>query len=566
VACDPVNLFPNTLLDQLEHHLSVLRHEKLITTWHKRQIAAGDNWQRELDHRLRTASLILLLISPDFLASDYLYGVELQQAMQRHEMNEACVIPILLRPCDWAGTPFEDLQIIPRSHQALTQWDNLDAGFAEIAKDIRTTLKTMHQLTMNAASTTLPKIWQIPFARNPFFTGREQLRATQATAISQPQAINGLGGIGKTQLAIEYAYRYGQEYQVVLWARAETTEALNTSYTEIARLLNLPERDAQEQEMIVQAVKAWLRGKSDWLLILDNADDLNLVQSFLPVQFVGHLLLTTRAQVTGKLARRLEVDTLDRKVGALLLLRRAGLVKSNALFDAVSSSDQSMALALTEELGGLPLALDQAGAYIEETQCSLANYQQQYQTRRAELLAHRGMLVDDHPEPVATTWSLSFAKVEAANPIAAELLRICAFLAPDAIPEELLIEALKTPLPASEEAGSKDEGGVGFSPISAGYFDKAVTLLRTYSLVQRNGREQTLSVHRLVQAVVRDAIEEQTAWITRVIGAVSALFPAVSFDTWERCARYLPQALVCDEWMAQRHLGWMAWTEAIRAQ
>jgi tetratricopeptide (TPR) repeat protein len=78
--------------------------------------------------------------------------------------------------------------------------------------------------------------------------------------------------------------------------------------------------------------------------------------------------------------------------------------------------------------------------------------------------------------------------------------------------------------------------------------------LRAYSLVQRNGREQTLSVHRLVQTVIRDAIEEQEAWITRVISAVSALFPAVSFGTWGRCARYLPQALVCEQWMAQQHL------------
>jgi tetratricopeptide (TPR) repeat protein len=414
----------------------------------------------------------------------------------------------------------------------------------------------------HAASFLPDDIWNIPFARNPFFTGREdllerlhtQLQTTQTAALSQPQAISGLGGIGKTQLAIEYAYRYSQEYQVVLWARAETTEALNTSYTEIARVLHLPQQEAQEQEVVVQAVKDWLRSKSGWLLLLDNADDLNLVQTFLPPRYTGHLLLTTRAQIMGKFARRLEVDTLDRQMGALLLLRRAGLLPPDALLSVASAGNQTLALTLTEELGGLPLALDQAGAYIEETQCSLTDYQHQHQTRRAELLAHRGMLVDDHPEPVATTWSLSFAKVEAANPTAAELLRICAFLAPDAIPEELLVEALSRPLPTSEEAEAKGEEGAGFSPITFGHLDKAVALLRTYSLVQRNGREQTLSVHRLVQTVVRDAIEEQTAWMTRVIGVMSALFPAVSFSTWERCARYLPQALMCATWMIQENL------------
>jgi hypothetical protein len=215
-------------------------------------------------------------------------------------------------------------------------------------------------------------VWNIPFARNSFFTGREdllerlhtQLRTTQAAAIGQPQAISGLGGIGKTQLAIEYTYRYGQEYQAVLWARADTTEALHASYTEIAGLLQLPQKDAQEQEVIVQAVKSWLSSKPDWLLILDNADELSLLQMFLPTRCAGHLLLTTRAQATATVAQRLEIKTMDEEGGALLLLRRAGLIAPTASLEAASPDDLALAKGITEELGGLPLALDQAGAYI----------------------------------------------------------------------------------------------------------------------------------------------------------------------------------------------------------
>ncbi|HEY1352043.1 MAG TPA: NB-ARC domain-containing protein, partial [Ktedonobacteraceae bacterium] len=300
-------------------------------------------------------------------------------------------------------------------------------------------------------------IWNIPLARNPFFTGREDLlqqlydllHTTQATAISQPQALHGLGGIGKTQLAVEYAYRFAQEYQTILWARANTTEALHASYAEIARVLKLPQQNAQKQEVIIQAVKGWLRTSPGWLLILDNADDLNVAQPFLPTPFAGHLLLTTRAQILGKLVRPLEVNTLNAQRGALLLLRRAGVISAHAALETATAADRTVAMELTEELGGLPLALDQAGAYIEEMQCSLADYQQQYRTRRAKLLAHRGTLVDDHPEPVATTWSISFQKVAMANPLAAELLRACAFLAPDAIPEMLLTEILQTPLPSA---------------------------------------------------------------------------------------------------------------------
>jgi hypothetical protein len=243
------------------------------------------------------------------------------------------------------------------------------------------------------------RIWNIPFARNPFFTGREellerlhtQLHTPQAAAVSQPQAISGLGGIGKTQLVIEYAYRYGQEYQAVLWTQADTTEALNASYAGIAELLQLPQKDAQEQEMIVQAVKGWLGRTTDWLLILDNADDLSLVQPFLPTVYPGHLVLTTRAQITGKVARRLEVDILKQEMGALLLLRRSGVITLDGALDSASPFDRTIAMKLAQELGGLPLALDQAGAYIEETQCSLVDYEQLYQTRRAELLARRGV-------------------------------------------------------------------------------------------------------------------------------------------------------------------------------
>jgi tetratricopeptide (TPR) repeat protein len=420
-----------------------------------------------------------------------------------------------------------------------------------------------------------PTYWNIPVSRNPFFTGRKdllerlhtQLQTLQvAVALGQSQAISGLGGIGKTQLAIEYVYRYRAEYQAVLWARAETAEALTTSYTHIARVLDLPQQDTQEQEVIVQAVKKWLLETSGWLLILDNADDLNVVQSFFPPAQHGHLLLTTRSQVTGKIAQRFDVEPLDAQTGALLVLRRAGMLTVDASFDAASEADQSLALALAQEMGGLPLALDQAGAYVEETQCGLADYFQQYQTCSSALLAQRGRLVDDHPEPVATTWALSFAQVEAASPLAAALLRACAFLAPDAIPEELLYEVLKIP-PSSLEHMREPAGWFSWfpfrfhhkrpSPLQSGdELNQAVAILRTYSLIQRYPGEKMVSVHRLVQAIVRDALEdhEQLHWITRIITAVNELFPSGDFESWGKCVRYLPQALACASWIAQRNL------------
>lgn len=386
----------------------------------------GSHFVAEMNRAAKLAERTLLVLSPAYLRSDFAFAE--WAAAFRHDPGGAQrkLLPVRVEPCEGDGLLGQvvsiDLFSLDERRARERLLDGVKKGRAKPATVGFPGHSLLHVSTPFPGS--LPAIWNIPFARNPFFTGREdrlaqlhtQLHTAMASAISQPQAISGLGGIGKTQLAIEYAYRYCGEYRAVLWARADTTEALNAAYTEIARLLQLPQQEAQEQEVVVQAVKHWLRGTDGWLLILDNADDVNLVRPFLPPVCPGHLLLTTRAQVLGKVARRLEIETLDAQAGALLLLRRAAVIPTGALFDAALPSDQALALALTKKLGGLPLALDQAGAYIEETQCSLADYERQYQTRRAELLAHRGALMDEHPESVTTTWALSFAKVESANP------------------------------------------------------------------------------------------------------------------------------------------------------
>src|SRR5262249_23691159 len=118
-----------------------------------------------------------------------------------------------------------------------------------------------------------------------------QLHAGQAMALSQPQAISGLGGVGKTQIAVEYAYRYSQAYQIVLWVQAENIDTLNASYSQLAAKLNLPEKEEGKQEIIVRAVKTWLQDHRYWLLVLDNADELTLLNDFLPPVVGGHLLI-----------------------------------------------------------------------------------------------------------------------------------------------------------------------------------------------------------------------------------------------------------------------------------
>src|SRR2546421_6685086 len=118
-------------------------------------------------------------------------------------------------------------------------------------------------------------LWTLPYRRNPFFTGREEvltrihafLQAQQTIFVSQPAAISGLGGIGKTQIAIEYAYRYSQEYQFVLWMQADTHDTLTSDFVALAHRLNLPQRDAQDLTLTVENVKEWLAQHAGWLLV-----------------------------------------------------------------------------------------------------------------------------------------------------------------------------------------------------------------------------------------------------------------------------------------------------------
>jgi tetratricopeptide (TPR) repeat protein len=392
-------------------------------------------------------------------------------------------------------------------------------------------------------SPSLP-IWNVPYRRNPFFTGREnilghlyaELQNNKTAALTQAQAISGLGGIGKTQIAIEYAYRYRDQYQGILWVTASSREALTVDFVMLAALLDLPEQYEQDQDFVVRAVKRWLTTHTHWLLILDNVDNLEMLADFLPIHSSGDVLLTTRLQALGTLAQSIEVEKMGQDEGVMFLLRRTKLLTSGAELDQLTQEPQAQAIEIVTALDGLPLALDQAGAYIEETRCSLAHYLDLYGTSRKELLRRRGRLPVDHPDSVAITWSISFQKVEHESLAAADLLHLLAFLDPEAIPEEIIIKG-------AAELGTVLEM-VANDPLKV---DTIIELLLHYSLIRRNSLSRSLSIHRLVQAVLKDGMDKETQrlWAERAIRAVNRTFPDVELNTWEECQRFLPHVLVC---------------------
>ncbi len=386
--------------------------------------------------------------------------------------------------------------------------------------------------------------WNVPYRQNPFFTGREDilmrlheaLRSDKAAALRQPYALSGLGGVGKTQTAIEYAYRYRHKYHAILWVRADSREVLTSDFAAIAAVLHLAERNEQDLSRTIAAMKQWLTAVTRWLLIFDNVDDLQIIDDFIPSPCRGHVLLTTRTTVTGTLARSIEINSMEAEEGAFFLLRRAKILALDDSQDSAKDVDYIQARTISQALGGLPLALDQAGAYIEETQCSLLDYLNLYQTRHKLLLKRRGDLALDHPEPVATTWAISFEKIHQASPAAIELLKICAFLAPDAIPEEIISKGAPDLGPSLQH--------VAHDPYK---LNLVIKELLKFSLIRRNSNRKTLSIHRLVQEVLKDRMDESTQrrCAERVVLAVNRVFPDTEFSTWSLCQRHLAQAEVC---------------------
>jgi tetratricopeptide (TPR) repeat protein len=385
------------------------------------------------------------------------------------------------------------------------------------------------------------RLWNVPHARNEAFTGREQILTDLRADLlkKSKQALFGLGGVGKTQIAVEYAYRHRDEYTAVFWSFAGTEQSVRGGYAAIAALLDLPEKESQEQAKVTEAVKSWLEQNTGWLLVLDNADEPAMVKPFLPQQGKGHVLLTSRAhtfQTLGILAPR-EVNVLSPVEARAFLLHRTGK-------DPTAKSAEADALA--KELGYLPLALEQAAAYMVENSVGFANYLDGFKKQRQALLNKQGpVLGNDEREQqkrtVATTWAVNFADVERNSPASAELLRLSAFLASDAIPLELFKKDTKG---MPERLADKLAEAVD-DPLA---LDELLSPLLRFSLIRRNEEKRNYSIHPLVQEVLRDGLEktEQSKLAERALRAVDSTFPDVTkFENWPKGDHFLPHALAC---------------------
>jgi tetratricopeptide (TPR) repeat protein len=349
----------------------------------------------------------------------------------------------------------------------------------------------------------------------------EELAASldTGTATAITQAIAGLGGVGKTSLAVEYAYRQRGAFEVVWWVRAEEPATLTSDFTALAGALNLPEQAQTDPALVVAALHRWLADHGRWLLVFDNVTRPEDVTALLPPAGGGQVLVTSRWASWGEWVKPLRLEVLTRDEAVAFVRKRT------------STTDEQAAEALAEALGDLPLALAEAAAYIEETQVGLEEYLQLVQERAVELF---GLSQPAGAERrVATVWSLSLERVREDAPAAEALLHLCAFMAPDDIPRALPREHATL---LSEELGHLARDLLAYN--------KALGVLGRYSMAAVT--PNALALHRLVQAVIRARLKDQEGqWAQMAVELLNAAFPEDSEEVarWPTCQQLLPHVL-----------------------
>jgi transcriptional regulator with XRE-family HTH domain len=378
---------------------------------------------------------------------------------------------------------------------------------------------------LGAAQGARPRVWNIP-ARNPGFTGRDDLldRVRERLLAGDKavvQALQGMGGVGKTQLAAEYAHRFAGTYGLAWWINAEQGGLIGDQVAALGLALGCMRPGAGTQT-VRAAVLAELRHRGKWLLIFDNAEDPADVASWLPGGG-GHVLITSRQRGWDEVAAPVEVDVLARAESVAILQTRV---------TALSGADAEK---LAAELGDLPLAIAQAAGFMADTGMAAGEYLVLLRTRAGQLLAQG--TPGSYPRSLAAATGLAADLLSRQDPAAAELASVCAFLAPDPIPESLFTAAVSV-LPGKLAARAAD-------PLA---WRQTLAHMTRHSLARIDNRG--LQIHRLTQAILRDRLTPAQATATRkhaeALLAASNPGDPPNPVTWPRWAQLTPHVLAAD--------------------
>ncbi|MFH8487463.1 FxSxx-COOH system tetratricopeptide repeat protein [Streptomyces longisporoflavus] len=383
-------------------------------------------------------------------------------------------------------------------------------------------------------ATASPAVWENVPPRNPNFTGRGRLLGQLAerlgsggTAAVLPEAMYGLGGIGKSQLAVEYVYVHQSMYDLICWISSERASGIINALAQLAPHLGIS-HGPEARTTVPAVLDALRRGTpySRWLLVFDNAENAETLAPFLPNSHLGTVLITSRNPHWENVARCLEVDIFERAESVELLNKRGPELTEE-------DADE-----LADALGDLPLALEQAAAWRAETGMPVQEYLRLFKEKRSELLFESAPYA--YQQSIATAWNVSLDHVEQTNPEAIQLLQVCAYLAPEPIPRDLFSNAHRGSIAPQLDAALAD-------PLR---LSRAVREIKRYSLARLDLRTDSLQIHRLVQAVLINRMtplqQEQMKRGAQMLLASADPRNPESHTTWNRYSMLYPHAVAAD--------------------
>jgi hypothetical protein len=479
-----------------------------LQDWHFRP---GENFVLKMHDAASRTRHTLALLSPSYLAAAYTAPEWAAALAQDPQGKQRRLIPIRVEPSEPSGLlaaiSYIDLLHVDEDEARRRLLDGIKAGeLKPLAAPTYPPQARPAALTSTSAMPrfpgVLPPVWNIPSLRNPHFTGRDELLDELHSKLTSGRAaltvLHGLGGIGKTQAAVEYAYRHLDVLDLVWWLPASDRTSLIAAYIALAPHLEIAvARDASPIDTANKVQQA-LTQRRHWLLVFDDAAEPTVLNGLVPS--AGGTTLVTSRNPDWPRAERVEVGVLSRDTAVRFLVGRTG------------QADERAAGELAHELGDLPLALDQAAAYIETTGTPIGNYLALFRTRRQELWAEEPP-PPDHPATIATTWTMAMDKVGKGEPAALALLALIACLAPEGTPLAMIRQ--------SQDRLPEPLGGVVADELR---LNRVVTALRRYSLLSRSG--DTLMTHPLIQVVTRDRLspEERLTWLGTAVAVIWTVF------------------------------------------
>jgi hypothetical protein len=439
------------------------------------------------------ASRTLAVVSPAYLRSPQALGVREAMTIADPAGITRRLIPVRVGEVRMTE-PFAERTVVD-----LTRRDAQQAAEAILSALGRQQRLAEHQVDPVPRESryprTIPPVWNVP-TRNATFTGRnevlERLREQlvgASTAVVLPLALYGYGGVGKTQVALEYAHRYMADYDVVWWVPSEQPELVSPAFAELASRLSI--RVGENIAEAAQAAHEALRRGTPyprWLLIFDNADEPASLEPYFPGGS-GHVLVTSRNPAWSRVAEPVEIDVFTRQESLEHLQRR------------VPSLSTEEAAEVAELLGDLPLAIEQAGAWLAETGMPAADYVAQLESHLVAAL-DQGQ-PSDYPTPVAVTWQLAFDRLRDQSPAAARMLQLCAYFAPEPISLSLLYSDQMINALVGLDPRLKEKIILG----------QLIREVARYSLAKVDRSNNSIQVHRLIQAVIRAQLEAGDTWV-----------------------------------------------------